>query len=407
MDKIIAVSSGKGGVGKTNVSLNLAIALNRMGKKTVVMDADLGLANINILLGAQPKLTFYHLLYEGASLEEVMFEGTPGVMIIPGVSGIQELTKVDESIYAPLMYQFHELDRFDYMIVDTAAGIAPSNVAFSRAADAVLVVLTPEPTSMTDGFALIKILANNQYSGDIRVLPNMFDSKKAAEKSMRRIDEAGRKFLNRSIKWLPPILRDGTVEKAVVRQKPFMESAPGSVAGKCMSEVAAEVAAWNSGEDTLRAANFLSDVIRYANDQDLLEMVQKYSQTLEKRRKEKKAKEQPPSAPDREPPHADKAAPETTGGQAALPALVEAQKSLAEMFEKSIATQNRILETLVELVKSARAMAGPGDVGERGAAGGNGAERPGQAKAPVSRKLETMMLDLDEYVKSSRGGEGR
>lgn len=406
MDKIIAVSSGKGGVGKTSVSLNLAIALNRMGKKTVVMDADLGLANINILLGVQPRLTFYHLLYEGASLGEVMLEGAPGVMIIPGVSGIQELTKVDESIYAPLMYQFHELDRFDYMIVDTAAGIAPSNVAFSRAADAVLVVLTPEPTSMTDGFALIKILANNRYSGDILALPNMFDSEKAAEKSMRRIDEAGRKFLNRSIEWLPPILRDAAVEEAVVRQKPFMESAPGSVAGKCVSEIAARVAAWNSGGDTVRAANFLNDVIGYANDQDLLEMVERYSQTLEKRRKEKKTREQTPSAPDKEPPRADKAAPETTGGQAVLPTLVEAHKSLAEMFEKSIATQNRILETLAELVKISRAPAAPSGAPARNPGGDNGNEPPAREKAPASRRVETMMLDLDEYIKSSRGGGG-
>lgn len=397
MDKIIAVSSGKGGVGKTNVSLNLAIALCQAGKKVVVMDADLGLANINILLGAQPKLTFYHLLYEGASLNEVIFDGPSGLKILPGVSGVQELTNVDETMYAPLMRQFHELDRFDYMIVDTSAGIAAANMAFARAADTVIVVMTPEPTSMTDGFALIKILAANQYAGDLRVLPNMFEAQKAAEKSARRIDEAAKKFLNITIGSLPPVLKDKVVEKAVVNQKPFMDTSPKSIAAECMKKIAAQVSQWNSGDNTVRAAGFIKNVIRYANDKKLAELVEKYNVSAAKWKKSKEHKSD--GAEEVKATPTVQTTPAPAADSTMLSSILETQRGLAKMFENSIAIQERMLKTLTALSH------GGGGSGEkemekavRNENHGKTAERPPKETGHIVK----MKLDIDEFIRNQQ-----
>jgi len=278
---IIAVSSGKGGVGKTSVSLNLSIALSRLGKKVWLLDADMGLANINILLGVQPTMTLYHILFEGKTLEEVALDGPSGVKIIPGGSGVQELTRLDKSGYRALSSAFSKLTtESDFLIVDTSAGISPENLAFSRAADAVIVIFTPEPTSLTDGFAVIKILCVNQYAGGIYLLPNMFDSDKLAARTTEKVKEAAAKFLSRKLEHLPPLLSDKAVVDAVIRQKPFMEASHSSTASLRMGEIAAQIVSISDlgGDKKMAPADYVIDVVGYAHDTNLLNLVKKVNE---------------------------------------------------------------------------------------------------------------------------------
>lgn len=278
---IIAVSSGKGGVGKTSVSLNLSIALSRLGKKVWLLDADMGLANINILLGVQPTMTLYHILFEGKTLEEVALDGPSGVKIIPGGSGVQELTRIDKSVYRTFSSAFAKLSsESDFLIVDTSAGISPENLAFSRAADAVIVLFTPEPTSLTDGFAVIKILCVNQYAGGIYLLPNMFESDKSAASTTEKVKEAAAKFLSRKLEHLPPLLSDKAVVDAVIRQRPFMESGHSSAASVRMGEIAAQIVSVSEsrGDKKTAPADYVLDVVDYAHDTNLLNLVKKVNE---------------------------------------------------------------------------------------------------------------------------------
>jgi len=444
MKKIIAIASGKGGVGKTSVALNLSMALSQAGRKVCLLDADLGLANINILLGFQPQLTFYDMLYNDKTLDEVIFSGPLNVKIIPGGSGIQELTAVDEGRYGPVVDQFGQLESYDYLIVDTSAGIAAANVAFTLAAEAALVVFSPEPTSLTDGFALIKILSNNGYTGNLCALPNMFTSASAAEKGARKIDETARKFLKREIPATPPIIKDNAVTKAVIDQKPFFESSPGSPASKGIHNIAKFIEAMSAGG--LNPAQYLRNVVDIANDSALLNIVDKVSSQIAKRGARPQdpqtarrapataaapvptavpAAPAPVAAPARVAPAASSApaapapaaaparvAPAAGSAPAApasaapmafvaaddsvVAAVLETQKAVVSVFSKNIEVMDKVLQMVKQFngggAAGAQIMRAQATAG---AARTNGQNAGGESAA---RKVETMILDFDEYL---------
>lgn len=172
--RVIAVTGGKGGVGKTNISVNLAVSMAEMGRRVMLLDADLGLANIDVVLGLHPQYDLSHVLSGERSLEEVVLQGPAGIRVVPGASGVQQMAELSAAEHAGLIRAFSDVGNdLDVLIIDTAAGISDTVVSFSRAAQELIVVVCDEPASITDAYAMIKLL-NREYGLDrFRILANM------------------------------------------------------------------------------------------------------------------------------------------------------------------------------------------------------------------------------------------
>ncbi len=235
--KVITITSGKGGVGKTNLSVNLACLLAEQGKKVLLLDADLGLANVDVLLGLTPPLNLSNFFANEVSLEEVIFKTPYGFSILPASSGVNDMNMLSAEKKMALLDSMDAIeDDLDYLLVDTGAGIHDNVLYFNIAAQERIVVLTPEPTSLTDAYALIKVLKSSYDISSFRVLINMADSTKQAKDVFSRLSVACDHFLgNVSLDYLGSIPKDPNTRKAVIMQKPFSlvsETAPASVALK-------------------------------------------------------------------------------------------------------------------------------------------------------------------------------
>ncbi len=390
MKKIIAVASGKGGVGKTSVSMNLALALGELGKKVCLLDADLGLANINILLGIQPELSFYDLLYNGKSLDEVLFSVSDNVKIIPGGSGIQELTSVDEETYMPVAKQFEQLEDFDYLIIDTSAGISMSNLAFSMAADMVIMVFTPEPTSLTDGFAVIKIISNNNFGGSIQTLPNMFDSISSAEKYIKKITETARKFLDIEIESLPPILRDKVVTDAVIKQKPFMQAYPSSSASEDTRKVAWQIERMDVGNGGVKPSDYLKNVVQFSSDENLSNLVNKVSKQLARRDHKSHDDEQSRRASGNASELSEKLMDQSTAS-----VIIDLQRATIDIFEKNIQMYEKVLVTIENIGKN---ISNNKPLLRDENANANQGNQLSKLEKQHNKKAVTAFLDIDDYI---------
>ena len=247
--KVISISSGKGGVGKTNVVANLAVALADRGKKVVVLDADLGLGNLDVLLGLAPRYNFSHVVSNQKSLEEIIVEGPSGIKIIPAASGIQELTTLSAAQKINLFSQVENLeDNIDIMLIDTAAGISHNVLFFNLVASEKIVVVNPEPTSIIDAYALMKVLHKNHGEKRFRLLVNQARDSKDALEVYKNITVVSDKYLNVSIDYLGFIPYDENLPKSVRKQKPIIQSAPSSKASKAFVELAATVAKFPPSE---------------------------------------------------------------------------------------------------------------------------------------------------------------
>ncbi len=241
--RTLAVSSGKGGVGKTNVVANMAYALASRGFKTIVVDADLGLNNIDILLGLAPKFHIGHVLSGEKTVEEILVEGPGGIKLLPAGDGLQELTQLNAEKKMLLM---DELDRvsagFDFLLFDTGAGISTNVTYFCSAANEIVLVINPEPTSLTDAYALIKILNQKHAQKHFRVIINSVKSELEAQGVFRHLSAVTDKFLTGvSIEYLGHLVYDPNVSKAVRNQKPFMQLYPYTKASLCMKELANKI----------------------------------------------------------------------------------------------------------------------------------------------------------------------
>ncbi len=237
--RIIAVTSGKGGVGKTNVVANLAVCLSEIGKKVVVLDADFGLANIDVLLGLTPRFHLGHVLFGNKSLTEIMVQGPKGVRIIPASSGLQRLSELTQEQRNHLVDSFADLGTdTDYLLVDTAAGVSTNVIHFLMAAHEVVVVSAPEPTAIVDAYATIKIILAEDPAKPVHVLINSVQSESEAREVFTQINTVVKRFLNSEVSFLGHIERDGHVRQAVRSQVLVAHLYPNAPASRCFRNLA-------------------------------------------------------------------------------------------------------------------------------------------------------------------------
>lgn len=235
--RIIAITSGKGGVGKTNLAANLGISFAMLGKRVLVFDADLGVANMTVVLGMipPPKYNLYHVVSGEKALKEIVVDGPGGVKYITGTVGVTKMANLTHRKRRELIKDLNELDTIaDLIIIDTAAGLSANTLGFVLAADDVILLTTPEPTSIAAAYGMIKIASNNNIGGSIKLVVNrifnIIDGKRVAE----RIANIAGQFLGIRIEKLGYILEDPLIGKAVRLQKPFIIAYPHSKATSCI-----------------------------------------------------------------------------------------------------------------------------------------------------------------------------
>jgi len=240
--RIIAVTSGKGGVGKTNIVTNLAIALSRQGIRVLVVDGDLGLANVDLLPGIAPQYDLQDVILGSRTLTDVVLEGPDGVRILPASSGVEELANLDEYRTEVLIRSLADLEReVDLILIDCPSGIGRNAVSLAQVADPILVVTTPEPTAFSDAYAMIKVLSRRS----IRCVPALIVNEAASEEEAaavaKRVGSVAKRFLNLDIEYWGAILADESVPKSVLRQEPFLSTYPYSPAATCIYQLARRV----------------------------------------------------------------------------------------------------------------------------------------------------------------------
>jgi len=257
--RVIAVTSGKGGVGKTNITANLAYLLTRRKRKTLILDADLGLANIDVILGLTPRYNLHHVLKGDRSLAEAMIQGPGGIRILPSASGIQEMSELSQGQKLLLLDELDLLEQeLDFMLIDTGAGISGNVMYFNMAAGEIIVVTSPEPTAMTDAYALIKVLYQRHAKKRFLLLVNMVRSATEGREVFQRLSHAVGYFLNLQISHLGHVLQDENVTDAVRRQQLFAELYPESPASVCLRTVADRLCREKPQETDAGGLRFLS-----------------------------------------------------------------------------------------------------------------------------------------------------
>lgn len=261
--RTLAVTSGKGGVGKTNVSANLAVALAGMGKRTLLLDADLGLANIDVVLGLQPKYTLADLVDGHCTLEEVIIEGPNGVLVVPAASGRRHMAELQPSEHVGLVNAFSELERdLEVLVIDTAAGITDSVLTFCQAAQDTVVVVCDEPASITDAYALIKVLSRERGVDRIQVVANMARDANEGRHLYEKLVRVCEKFLTDvSLNYLGCVPQDDWLRLAVQRQQPVVKLYPAAPASLAITEIARRTSRWQAPTEPRGGVEFFLERI--------------------------------------------------------------------------------------------------------------------------------------------------
>ena len=240
----IAIASGKGGVGKSNIALNLSILLSATGSKVALVDADLGLANLDVLLDVEVRSNLSHVIAGGRKLEDIIVNLPSGVQLVPGASGLAKLAHLSEFQRAHLVRELTHLESDnDVIIVDCGAGIGPDVLTFTSSADSVIVVTAPEPTAITDAYASIKVLSQMNYRGAINLLVNFAPDRQEARMTYQRVSNVARQFLNARVMDAGYVLLDPKVREAVRRREPFVLAYPGCPASRCLAALANKLCA--------------------------------------------------------------------------------------------------------------------------------------------------------------------
>jgi flagellar biosynthesis protein FlhG len=238
MKRIITITSGKGGVGKTNISVNLAVQIAKEGLRTCIFDADLGLANINILLGISFEYNLEDVIAGEKSLTEILVHDPCGVDIIPGGTGVEQLTAMGPESLSRMIETFSCLEGYDVLFFDTSAGISRDVLSFCMASKEVVLVVIPEPTSLTDGYSLLKVLSLNGYRDPVKVVINQAKNERFAQAVFNKFNETVKKYLPLEISYIGCLPADETVAEAVARQRPFVTLYPAARATKGISRLA-------------------------------------------------------------------------------------------------------------------------------------------------------------------------
>lgn len=241
--RVITVTSGKGGVGKSNLSVNLAIQLSRLGKRVVVLDADFGLANVEVMLGIRPKYNLADMIFRGKNLSDIITMGPENIGFLSGGSGIQELNYLTKDQIVFLTNKLTQLDEFaDVIIIDTGAGIGDAVMEFITCSSEVLIVATPEPTSITDAYALVKALNRKENftteTTSLRLVANRVQSEAEGQDLYKKFNEVIVRFLNLKLDYLGSVVQDINVSKSVMQQKPVSVAYPHSAAANSYKKLA-------------------------------------------------------------------------------------------------------------------------------------------------------------------------
>jgi len=242
---VIAVASGKGGVGKTNVSVNLSLALAETGKKVMLLDADLGLANVDLMLGLKSQFNLSHVINGERKLEDIIIKGPDDLMIVPAASGTQMMSELSPQQHAGMIRAFGELNMdIDTLVIDSSAGISDSVVSFCKAAHEILVVVCDEPASLTDAYALIKVMNQDHGIQRFQVLANMVHSDQEASQLFAKLNHVAGLYLDVNLNMLGYIPYDDSLKKSVKKQKAVLKAFPSSPASRAFTNVARKVNQW-------------------------------------------------------------------------------------------------------------------------------------------------------------------
>jgi len=243
--QVIAVSSGKGGVGKTNVSVNLSLAMVEAGQRVLLMDADLGLANVDLLLGLRSEYNLSHVISGERSLEEVVVDGPEGLKIIPAASGMQMMSELSPSEHAGVIRSFSDLSMpLDVLVVDTAAGISDGVVSFVKASNEVIVVVCNEPTSLTDAYALIKVMSEDHGIQKFNVLANSVRDPQEGIKLFKKLSRVTDYYLDVTLNFMGAVPYDEYLVKAVKKQRAVLQSFPQCPSSMAFRKIAKTVMSW-------------------------------------------------------------------------------------------------------------------------------------------------------------------
>jgi len=253
--RIICITSGKGGVGKTNFTINLGIELTKLNNRVVIIDADLGLANIDVILGTVPKHTLLDVIHNNMSVEDVIMSGPNNIKIISGGSGVLELVDMSVTSIQQLIEKFSSINDYaDIVLIDTGAGLSNSVLSFVLSAEEVIVVTTPEPTSITDAYAMIKTINLKEKSKKIKVIVNRVENITEGDIAFEKLNNASKRFLSMDLEKLGYVFDDHNVSKSVKKQNPFTIEYPNSIASKNIKNIAIKIA--NADEDSNNNSDF-------------------------------------------------------------------------------------------------------------------------------------------------------
>lgn len=239
--KIFTVTSGKGGVGKSNVVINLAIALKKLGKKVLILDADLGMGNVDVLIGIVPRYTIFDMILNNKSINDVIINGPLGIKILCGGTGLSRLDDLTKEQREVLISRLGEIKDFDYILIDTGAGINRTVMAFIECSHEVLIITTPEPTALTDAYSLLKTICSHNVKNNAKVIVNKVLSDEEGNDTFKRFNSSANRFLGASLEHLGNLAEDKKLIQAVRIQKPVVLSFPKSDVSKSIETIAKKI----------------------------------------------------------------------------------------------------------------------------------------------------------------------